>query len=134
MTRGDHGPKDRLSRATWWTRLASDREMTARAGVSAVGHAFVTPMVQTASRGDARSPSREEIQNHLQSEITAATAQLVSERGRQEQRRNRLPDERQELLQPYDAGAVPVEVLKAEQDRIAQELAAAELYFHDANT
>ena len=46
--------------------------------------------------------------------------------GTQRRRIQRLKDERKKLLDGYYAGAIPLEVLKTEQDRVGQGLAQAE--------
>lgn len=51
---------------------------------------------------------------------------MVAEQSFQANRRRALLDERQKLLQAHYAGAIPLVLLKSEQDRITQELAAAE--------
>jgi hypothetical protein len=47
-------------------------------------------------------------------------------RGRRQRRIQKLKDERQKLLDGYYAGAIPLDMLKTEQDRIGRGLAAAE--------
>jgi hypothetical protein len=51
---------------------------------------------------------------------------LVEERKRQEERLRQLDDERMKLLQAHYAGAVPLDLLKREQDRIGKEIGFAE--------
>ncbi len=66
------------------------------------------------------------ILEQLQSRRTAA----ADEQARQERRIRQLNDERGKLLQAHYAGAIPLELLKAEQDRISSELRSAEQLLH----
>ncbi len=59
-------------------------------------------------------------------EISAAQDDVQEQRRRTQERMLRLDDQRTKLLQAHCAGAVALDLLKKEQDRIADEMRAAE--------
>ena len=67
-----------------------------------------------------------EIRRLLAEDLDAARAEAESDRRLQERRTQKLRDERQKLLDGYYAGAIPLDMLKTEQDRIGRGLALAE--------
>jgi site-specific DNA recombinase len=75
----------------------------------------------------------DELKRQLRAEFERSHEELRAERARQQQRHGQLLAERQKLLQAFYAGALPVDLLKAEQARISTELATAEQYFQDAD-
>ncbi|WP_204693292.1 recombinase family protein [Geodermatophilus bullaregiensis] len=74
-----------------------------------------------------------ELQRLLRQEFRAANEQLVAERARQQHRREQLQAEREKLLQAFYAGALPLDLLRSEQERISRELAIAAAYLQDAD-
>jgi site-specific DNA recombinase len=62
----------------------------------------------------------------LSGELSKLRADSERERGAQERRLGKLVDERKKLLDAHYAGAVPLDLLKSEQDRIATAVAAIE--------
>ncbi len=74
-----------------------------------------------------------ELQRLLRTEFMAANEHLVADRARQQRRREQLQAEREKLLKAFYAGALPLDLLKSEQDRISRELAAAAGYLQDAD-
>ena len=66
------------------------------------------------------------IERFLRDELAASRAAAERERGALTTQRQRLTNERAKLLQAHYAGAVPVDLLKVEQDRIAAQLAHIE--------
>jgi hypothetical protein len=75
----------------------------------------------------------EALRQQLRVEFERVNEHLVSERARQQQRHQQLLVERDKLLQAFYAGAVTLDLLKAEQGRISRELAQTEQYFTDAD-
>jgi site-specific DNA recombinase len=69
---------------------------------------------------------REQIERFLRDELAASRAAAEREHGALTIQRQRLTNERAKLLQAHYAGAVPVDLLKVEQDRIAAQLAHIE--------
>lgn len=61
----------------------------------------------------------------MREEITANRSHIAHERTLQDKRTKQLETERQKLLDAYYAGAVPIDLMKQEQTRIATELDAA---------
>ena len=59
-------------------------------------------------------------------ELAAEQEHVLSERRRLEERLNQLDDERMKLLRAHYADAVPMDLLKTEQERIAAEIAGTE--------
>ncbi len=62
----------------------------------------------------------------IRREIASAQQETQAERRRQQERLLRLDDERTKLLQAHYVGAVPLDLMKKEQHRIAREMTAAE--------
>lgn len=69
---------------------------------------------------------REQIERFLRDELATSRAAAEREHGALTTQRQRLINERAKLLQAHYAGAVPVDLLKVEQDRIAAQLAHIE--------
>jgi hypothetical protein len=67
---------------------------------------------------------QETLEPHLRSDLDAYYAEARSEQAFLATRRTRLLNERSKLLQAHYAGAVPLDLLKSEQSRIAGELDA----------
>ncbi|MFN2539829.1 MAG: recombinase family protein [Mycobacteriales bacterium] len=73
------------------------------------------------------SPEEAEAQRaDLSAQLEAERGEVESERARAARKIQKLTDERHKLLQAHYAGAVPLDLMKSEQDRIARELEAAE--------
>jgi len=66
---------------------------------------------------------REMVEERLREDLAAHYAEAGAERSRLEKRRSRLLDERAKLLEAHYAEAVPLDLLRDEQRRIAAELA-----------
>jgi DNA invertase Pin-like site-specific DNA recombinase len=60
----------------------------------------------------------------ISAELEAEQTFVVDERRRQQERLRQLDDERVKLLHAHYAGAVPIDLLKREQDRITSDIAA----------
>jgi site-specific DNA recombinase len=69
---------------------------------------------------------RDQIEIMLRDELSSMQRRAESENRDLTIQKDRLTNERTRLLQAHYAGAVPLELLKAEQDRIARRLAAIE--------
>jgi site-specific DNA recombinase len=69
---------------------------------------------------------RERIKELLRSELLIQRGEVEGERQIQQSRIGRLTAERDKLLRAHYADAIPLELLKVEQDRIGKELRAAE--------
>nr|MDQ6946028.1 zinc ribbon domain-containing protein [Actinomycetota bacterium] len=67
-----------------------------------------------------------EIRRLLADDLEDEKAEAEADRRVQVRRIQRLKDERQKLLDGYYAGAIPVDLLKSEQDRIGRALAQAD--------
>ncbi|MGH2879243.1 MAG: recombinase zinc beta ribbon domain-containing protein [Steroidobacteraceae bacterium] len=75
------------------------------------------------------APAAEHIETvrvKLDQALTGMRTQAQQETARQERRLAKLTDERTKLLHAYYHGAIPIDLLHQEQDRIATETAAAE--------
>ena len=59
-------------------------------------------------------------------ELAAEQLHLIEERKRAEERLRQLTDERMKLLQAHYVGAVPIDLLKTEQQRLTKEIKATE--------
>lgn len=68
----------------------------------------------------------EEVREQLLGALKRSTAGLEQERSRQQKRVKQLDNERRRLVRAHLEGAIPVDLLKEEQDRIADELAQAQ--------
>jgi site-specific DNA recombinase len=66
------------------------------------------------------------LQTFLSEELSKLRTNADRERTSQERRLRKIKDERKTLLDAHYAGAVPLDLLKSEQDRIATEVANAE--------
>lgn len=75
----------------------------------------------------------DELQRQLRREFETAHEELLAERSRQQQRATHLEAERDKLLQAFYAGALPLDLLKREQDRISRELTVAAGYSQAAD-
>ena len=71
-------------------------------------------------------PEREQLEAFIRSELAGLDETNRSERTRQATRVAHLKAERQKLLQAHYADALPLDLMKSEQQRIASELASAE--------
>ena len=69
---------------------------------------------------------RAEIRKLLAEDLAEERAEAEGDRRVQQRRIQQLKDERQKVLDGYYAGAIPVDLLKTEQDRIGRGLASAE--------
>lgn len=69
---------------------------------------------------------RRELEAFVRAELTDHHEEQAAERERQQHRIYRLESERQKLLQAHYVGAVPLDLLKSEQQRILAELGTAE--------
>ncbi|NEW30415.1 recombinase family protein [Nocardia cyriacigeorgica] len=72
------------------------------------------------------SELREQIEAGLRGELSASRKAADREARELDTRRKRLLDERGKLLQAHYAGAIPLDLMKDEQDRIAEQLARIE--------
>ncbi|MDZ7733875.1 MAG: recombinase family protein [Acidimicrobiia bacterium] len=68
----------------------------------------------------------EEVRDQLLSALKRSTASLERERASQQKRVKQLENERRRLVRAHLEGAVPVDLLKEEQDRITKEIAQAQ--------
>ena len=86
--------------------------------------------------GEVRLPRRqaEQMRAKLKHALAGMREQAEAEATRQRQRLAKLTEEREKLLHAYYAGAVPVDLLRAEQDRLAAEAAQAERHIEAAET
>ena len=84
-----------------------------------VAELYATPQIPAAEL----STIREELQAYLSRD----TRQRQREAERQRRRLTRLEDERHKLLRAHLADAVPLDLLKAEQDRINREITQAQV-------
>ncbi len=71
---------------------------------------------------------REQIEWFVKTELADQERQQTDERVRQQRCVDQLQSERQKLLQAHYADAIPLELLKSEQTRIASQLATAERF------
>ncbi|GAA4969396.1 recombinase family protein [Kineococcus glutinatus] len=69
---------------------------------------------------------RTAIEATLRQELADASREVAAERQALQLQQERLAGERTKLLQAHYAGAIPLDLLKVEQDRIAEQLAAVE--------
>ena len=76
---------------------------------------------------------RAQLEAFIRSELAGLGETNRTERARQSSRVEQLKAERQKLLQAHYADALPLDLMKAEQQRIASELAAAETLLDRAN-
>jgi site-specific DNA recombinase len=67
-----------------------------------------------------------ELRYQLRDQLTLRRQEFAHERRFQERRLGRLADEQHKLLQAHYAGAVPLDLLKKEQDRLKREIEGAE--------
>jgi hypothetical protein len=82
----------------------------------------------TRAHGDIELGSElgEEVREQLLGALKRSTAGLERQRSRQEKRVKQLENERRRLVRAHLDGAIPVDLLKEEQDRIADEMAQAQ--------
>ncbi len=73
------------------------------------------------------------IQSAVQSEMSAQVAHAAASTKRAQQRRARLEDERQKLLQAHYAGAIPQDLLAMEMQRLTRALAETDSELQKAN-
>lgn len=71
---------------------------------------------------------RDELETFVRSELRTLDERNANERTRQQLRIDQLKSERQKLLQAHYADALPLELMKSEQQRIASDLRNAEEY------
>lgn len=78
--------------------------------------------------GEVRLPRRqaERVRAKLDTAMTGMREQAEAEATRQRRRLAKLNEEREKLLHAYYAGAVPVDLLRCEQDRLTAETSQAE--------
>ncbi|MGY5207578.1 hypothetical protein [Nocardia gipuzkoensis] len=69
---------------------------------------------------------REQIEASLRGELATSRKAADREAGELDRQKKRLLDERSKLLQAHYAGAIPLDLMKDEQDRIAEQLARIE--------
>jgi site-specific DNA recombinase len=84
--------------------------------------------------GDVRMPRKqtERIKEKLGKAMAGMREQAEAEATRQRKRLAKLGEEREKLLHAYYAGAVPVDLLRQEQDRLATEVGQAERHLETA--
>jgi DNA invertase Pin-like site-specific DNA recombinase len=84
--------------------------------------------------GDVRMPRKqtERIRAKLNKAMAGMREQAEAEATRQRKRLAKLGEEREKLLHAYYAGAVPVDLLRSEQDRLATEVGQAERHLETA--
>ncbi len=70
---------------------------------------------------------REQIETSLRGELSSSRLAANREARELDQQKKRLLDERGKLLQAHYAGAIPLDLMKQEQDRIAEQLARIEV-------
>ncbi|MGW0019947.1 recombinase family protein [Rhodococcus sp. NPDC003382] len=94
----------------------------------------VEELVEDAYRTIQLDPEvRRQIEARLRAEIAATRAGIDAEVRDLSNQKERLLTERTRLLQAHYAGAVPLDLLKSEQDRIARQLGAVEERLSAAN-
>ncbi len=69
---------------------------------------------------------KQEVQAFILDQLRSRRTEAEQEQDRQRRRIQQLTDERSKLLQAHYAGAVPLDLLKEEQERISSQLKAAE--------
>ncbi len=84
--------------------------------------------------GDVRLPSRqvERVRVKLSKAMAGMRRQAEAEATRQRMRLAKLTEEREKLLHAYYAGAVPIDLLRKEQDRLTTETSQAERHIEVA--
>jgi DNA invertase Pin-like site-specific DNA recombinase len=84
--------------------------------------------------GDVRLPGGqvERVREKLGKALAGIREQAEAEATRQRQRLAKLGEEREKLLHAYYAGAVPVDLLRSEQDRLSTETSQAERHLEAA--
>jgi hypothetical protein len=73
-----------------------------------------------------RQQTLDDLKALILEEVVTQRDHAAAERGQQERRLRGLQEERHKLLQAHYAGAIPLDLLKTEQDRITRETTAAE--------
>jgi len=87
----------------------------------------VADLIEDEYRTIALSPDlRDELELHVNEDFDALNAAAATERRGLSSQRDKLTSERHKLLQAHYAGAIPLELLKTEQDRIADQLGRIE--------
>ncbi len=84
--------------------------------------------------GEVRLPGDqvERVRENLGKALAGIREQAEAEVTRQRQRLSKLGEEREKLLHAYYAGAVPVDLLRSEQDRLSTETSQAERHLEVA--
>lgn len=77
---------------------------------------------------------RDQIRARVEVDLTKRNKELVAQQTTFARRRQALADERKKLLRAHYAGAIPLDLLKTEQERIAQEIAATDSCLGDVES
>lgn len=84
---------------------------------------MVEGLIEDEYRTIALSPElRDSIEDLVLADFDDLQAESAAERQQMEQQRNALTAQRQKLLEAHYAGAIPLDLLKTEQERIASQL------------